>query len=133
MIGRHLRKYQRIMAQPYSEPDPTSAPRQEADLAPIRARIQALEASESSSTLIDAAAIVDSLAIGETLSLEANGQGGWLIRHRRNEYSLDAVAAAPYRNRWGTAQEIAEDLEAFLTTGNLPGPCRPPAWKEQAR
>ena len=72
--------------------------------------------------------IVRSLAIGETLSLEAQEQGGWLKRHRANEYSLDTVSARRYRNRWGTAKEIAEDLEYFFDTGTLVGPCRPAQW-----
>jgi hypothetical protein len=63
--------------------------------------------------------------IGEKINVTgANGATGCICKHRQNLFSLNDDNN-PYRNRWGTAQEILADLTHFQTFGKLPPPSSP--------
>ena len=61
--------------------------------------------------------VLRALKIGERLTLPH----GDIHRHSRHVYALNDHTNRS-RNRWGTLQEIAKDMDYFLTTGRLPSP-----------
>ena len=50
-----------------------------------------------------------------------------LKKHAANLYSLTITSRNIGRNRWGTLEEISQDVKHFEATGNLPSP-KYPKW-----
>ena len=51
-----------------------------------------------------------------------NGERAILKQHGRHLWSLTADYCKAYRNRWGNATEINQDVAHFQSTGYLPQP-----------